>query len=164
MYKPDDKAAASAEGATGADASAGKDVDVKPATAVASGFAAPLTDMLVYSVESTNGGVEHIRRGQYATDLQHTGPKLRVTVIEIGIGNKPVATISGNSVSVHETVTVWVDYDGHIRWPCPVGHIIDGYKLEYNLDGQKPGMFTYQNTSANFPYTTLKTSIRIRQE
>lgn len=134
---------------------------------VARGPAAPLTDMWVYAVGSTNCGWEYtynyLDSGRILTMCDHGGEQLRAAVLEIGYGFQRFAKMNNSllpSSAMYASTPVCVT-GGYYAWPCSAGQIVAGFLNEYNLDGHQNGIFQYENTSANSPFNTMGVFINI---
>lgn len=127
---------------------------------VARAPAAPLTQMWVYAVGSSNCGWENTA-GLSVTTCNHGGLQLRTAVLEIGYGSSRIAWMIGGLLGSPYATTPVCITGGYYSWPCTAGQSIVGFLVEYNLDGNQSGLFKYQNTSTNSPWNTMSVQINI---
>jgi len=124
--------------------------------------APPLTALVVSWVYSTRIGWEQIRTGQLATVSDHGGTQLRVTTDELGYGSNPIAKMLGATLPAYTSQTICRNFSGVLVTPCSAGQTVVGWRRIWKLDGTQSGNFTYQNTSINYPFNRMSTSLTIR--
>jgi len=127
------------------------------------GPAPKLTELQVYSVESTKCGFENTV-GLQTTKCNHGGSvKLRVAVLEIGYGSNRFAWMNGKQVKSINDIPICSFYNNYAR-TCRPGQTVIGFLVNYNIDGSQSGMFKCQSTSiinASPNLNTLYTEIYI---
>jgi hypothetical protein len=122
--------------------------------------AAPLSQVKVLKVESPACGFESIDEGQQRTHCDHSGPNIKVYVLEIGYGRAAQAGLDG--FDVNGTRTPVCAYDNGNLTECSPGKKTVGYLYVFDLAGKQEGTFTFSNTSINAPRNTLSTQLYIR--
>ncbi|MEJ5061255.1 MULTISPECIES: DUF4879 domain-containing protein [unclassified Pseudomonas] len=122
--------------------------------------AAPLTQVKVLKVESPACGFESIAEGQEQTSCNHTGPNIRVFVLEVGYGRNAHVALDG--FDVNGTRTPVCAFDNGNLTECTVGKKTVGYLYIIDLAGKQEGTFTFSNTSINAPGNTMSTQLYIK--
>ncbi|MEX3773973.1 DUF4879 domain-containing protein [Pseudomonas sp. MYb118] len=122
--------------------------------------AAPLTQVKVLKVESPGCGFESIDEGQERTRCDHSGPNIKVYVLEVGYGR--AAQVGLDGFVVNGTRTPVCAYDNGNLTECTVGRRTVGYLYVFDLAGKQEGTFTFRNTSINAPGNTLSTQLYIK--
>jgi hypothetical protein len=122
--------------------------------------APPLTQLKVLKVESPACGFENITEGQVQTTCNHTGPNIRVFVLEVGYGREAHVALDG--FEVNGTRTPVCAFDNGNLTDCTVGRKTVGYLYIFDLAGKQEGTFTFSNTSINAPANTLSTQLYIK--
>jgi hypothetical protein len=122
--------------------------------------AAPLTQVKVLKVESPACGYEDIAEAQEQTRCNHTGPNIRIFVLEVGYGRKAHVALDG--FDVNGTRTPVCAFDNGNLTECSVGKKTVGYLYIFDLAGKQEGTFTFSNTSINAPGNTMSTQLYIK--
>ena len=122
--------------------------------------AAPLTQLKVLKVESPACGFENIAEGQEQTRCNHTGPNIKVYVLEIGYGRNAHVGLDG--FDVNGTRKQVCAFDNGNLTECSVGQKTVGYLYIFDLAGKQEGTFTFSNTSINAPGNTMSTQLYIK--
>jgi hypothetical protein len=122
--------------------------------------APPLTQLKVLKVESPACGYESIAQGQAETRCNHTGPNIRVFVLEVGYGREAHVALDG--FAVNGTRTPVCAFDNGNLTDCTVGRKTVGFLYIFDLAGKQQGTFTFSNTSINAPGNTLSTQLYIK--
>lgn len=112
--------------------------------------APPLTELRVIYVESVEAE-ESIQSGQFSTEQNHN-TNIRVYVFERGYSNLRFAKM--NSIPVNEIESYGLTNPGSTQ--------VYGWIRVYDTVGFDTGTFTMEARSANAPWNTMSTSIRIR--
>jgi hypothetical protein len=122
--------------------------------------AAPLSQVKVLKVESPVCGFEDIAERQEKTRCDHSGPGIKVYVLEVGYGR--AAHVGLDGFSVNGTRTPICAFDNGNLTECSVGRKTVGYLYVFDLAGKQQGTFTFSNTSINAPGNTMSTQIYIK--
>ncbi|HCS46113.1 MAG TPA: DUF4879 domain-containing protein [Pseudomonas sp.] len=122
--------------------------------------APPLSQVKVLKVESPGCGFENIAQGQEQTRCNHSGPNIRVYVLEVGYGRGAQVGLDG--FEVNGTRTPICAFDNGNLTECTVGKKTVGYLYVFDLAGKQEGAFTFSNTSINAPGNTLSTQLYIK--
>lgn len=130
-------------------------------TAALAASAPPLTEVKVIKVQSPACGLEDIGDNQPQTQCNHSGPSIKVFVLEIGYGqNQPHATLDGFEVNgTREPVCA---FDNGNLTECKPGSNTVGSLYTFDLAGKQEGTFTFSNTSINAPRNTLSAQLYIK--
>ena len=120
------------------------------------GSAPPLTEIKVILVESEDVPMEFIRKNQASTQFDHGGSYIYVTTEEKGYSSHRYAKFNNQKAELIRSESV-VGYN----------NIITGWKRTWKLyvssnNSSNRGDFTYEATSANYPWNTMSTSIYIK--
>lgn len=130
-----------------------------PATWAAS--AAALTQVKVIKVQSPSCGLEDIADNQPQTQCNHSGPSIKVYVLEVGYGqNQPQATLDGFEVNGSRSPVC--AYDNGNLTECTPGRKTVGSLYTFDLAGKQDGTFSFSNTSINAPRNTMSTQLYIK--
>ncbi|HEF4762338.1 TPA: YolA family protein [Pseudomonas putida] len=128
---------------------------------VSAASAPPLTQVKVLKVESPGCGFETIDEGQTQTRCNHSGPNIRIYVLEVGYGrNQPQVALDG--FDVNGTRTPVCAYDNGNLTDCVAGRKTVGNLYIFDLAGKQEGTFTFSNTSINAPGNTMSTQLYIK--
>lgn len=131
------------------------------AQTAAAASAPPLTQLKVLKVESPGCGFETIDEGQTQTRCNHSGPTIRIYVLEVGYGrSQPHVALDGFDVS--GTRTPVCAYDNGNLTDCVAGRKTVGNLYVFDLAGKQEGTFTFSNTSLNAPGNTMSTQLYIK--
>lgn len=122
--------------------------------------APPLTQLKVLKVESPACGFEDISEGQSQTRCNHTGPNIKVYVLEVGYGRAAQVRLDG--FEVNGTRTPVCAFDNGNLTECTAGKKTVGYLYILDLAGKQEGTFTFSNTSINAPGNTMSTQLYIK--
>jgi hypothetical protein len=122
--------------------------------------AAALSQMKVLKVESPVCGFEDIAPGQERTRCDHSGPNIKVYVLEVGYGRS--ARVGLDGFDVNGTRTPVCAFDNGNLTECTAGKRTVGYLYVFDLAGKQEGTFTFSNTSINAPGNTLSTQLYIK--
>ncbi|MCU1759402.1 YolA family protein [Pseudomonas sp. 14P_8.1_Bac3] len=122
--------------------------------------AAPLSQVKVLKVESPACGFEDIGEGQEKTRCDHSGPNIKIYVLEVGYGRGAHVGLDG--FEVNGTRTPVCAFDNGNLTECTVGRKTVGYLYVFDLAGKQEGTFTFSNTSINAPGNTLSTQLYIK--
>lgn len=122
--------------------------------------AAPLSQVKVLKVESPACGFESIDPGQERTRCDHSGPNIKVYVLEVGYGR--AAQVGLDGFTVNGTRTPVCAFDNGNLTECTVGRRTVGYLYVFDLAGKQEGTFTFTNTSINAPGNTMSTQLYIK--
>ncbi len=123
--------------------------------------APPLTQLKVLKVESPGCGFETIEEGQTQTRCNHSGPNIRVFVLEVGYGgSQPRVALDGFEVNGSRTPVCAFD-NGNLT-DCVAGRKTVGNLYVFDLAGKQEGTFTFSNTSINAPGNTMSTQLYIK--
>ncbi|VVQ13103.1 hypothetical protein PS918_05554 [Pseudomonas fluorescens] len=131
------------------------------AQAALAASAPPLTQLKVLKVESPGCGFESIDEGQAQTRCNHSGPNIRIYVLEVGYGrSQPHVALDG--FEVNGTRTPVCAYDNGNLTECTAGRKTVGNVYIFDLAGKQEGTFTFSNTSLNAPGNTMSTQLYIK--
>ncbi len=123
--------------------------------------APPLTQVKVLKVESPGCGFETIDEGQAQTRCNHSGPNIRVYVLEVGYGrSQPHVALDG--FEVDGTRTPVCAYENGNLTDCSQRTKVVGNLYIFSLAGKQEGTFTFSNTSINAPGNTMSTQLYIK--
>lgn len=122
--------------------------------------AAPLSQLKVLKVESPACGFEDISEGQEKTRCDHSGPSIKIYVLEVGYGRAAHVALDG--FEVNGTRTPVCAFDNGNLTECIVGRKTVGYLYVFDLAGKQEGTFTFSNTSINAPGNTMSTQLYIK--
>ncbi|WP_077046010.1 DUF4879 domain-containing protein [Pseudomonas sp. KK4] len=123
--------------------------------------APPLTQVKVLKVESPGCGFESIDEGQAQTRCNHSGPNIRIYVLEVGYGrSQPHVGLDG--FDINGTRTPVCAFDNGNLTDCTVGRKTVGYLYVFDMAGKQEGTFTFSNTSINAPGNTMSTQLYIK--
>jgi len=123
--------------------------------------AEPLTQVKVIKVQSPACGLEDIADGQTQTQCNHSGPSIKVYVLEVGYGqSQPHATLDGFEVN-GTRAPVCAFENGNLT-ECTPGNKTVGSLYTFDLAGKQEGTFTFSNTSINAPRNTMSTQLYIK--
>ena len=121
----------------------------------------PLTQVKVIKVQSPACGLEDIGDGQTQTQCNHSGPSIKVYVLEVGYGqSQPHATLDG--FEVNGTRAPVCAFDNGNLTECTPGNKTVGSLYTFDLAGKQEGTFTFSNTSINAPRNTMSTQLYIK--
>ncbi|AWM94422.1 DUF4879 domain-containing protein [Pseudomonas sp. 31-12] len=124
-------------------------------------MASALTQVKVIKVESQGCGLENIVEKQEQTSCDHSGPSIKVYVLEIGYGSlSPHVALDGFEVDGNRT-SVCAYQTGNLK-ECAPGEKTVGNLYIFNLAGKQDGIFTFSNTSINAPRNTMSTQLYIK--
>lgn len=120
-----------------------------------------LSQLKVVKVESPACGFENITEGQTETRCDHSGPNIKVYVLEVGYGSgNPNVALDGFEVNGTRT-PVCAFQTGNLT-ECTPGAKTVGYLYIFNLAGKQDGIFTFSNTSINAPGDKMSTQLYIK--
>ncbi|XXE69878.1 DUF4879 domain-containing protein [Pseudomonas sp. R1-6] len=123
--------------------------------------APPLSEVKVLKVESPACGFEDIAAGQAQTRCDHSGPHIKVYVLELGIGHQPNVTLDG--FEVDGTRSPVCAYDNGNLNDCSTGaRRTVGYLYIFDLKGKQEGTFSFSNVSINAPGNRMSTQLYIK--
>ena len=123
--------------------------------------AAPLSQVKVLKVESPACGFEDIGDGQEKTRCDHSGPNIKIYVLEVGYGRSPQAGLDGADIDGVRTRVCAFDNGDLTECSGMVSKIV-GYLYIFDMAGKQRGTFTLRNTSINAPGNSLSTQIYIK--
>lgn len=129
------------------------------ATAAMARSAPPLSQLEILKVESPACGFEDVSDGRSQTRCDHSGPNIKVYVLEIGYGRQPHVTLDGFEVNGTRSA---VCENGSSLVPCGNSGITVGYIYIFDLAGKQEGTFSFSNSSLNAPGNTMSTQIYIK--
>ncbi|MCK9815640.1 DUF4879 domain-containing protein [Pseudomonas chlororaphis] len=135
---------------------AGLYLDALPAQARS---APPLSRVEVLKVQSPSCGVEDVSGGRESTYCDHSGPNIKVYVLELGYGRQPHVTLDGFALNGSRSA---VCQDGSSLVACGTGAVTVGYLYTFDLAGKQEGTFSFSNTSINAPGNTMSAQIYIK--
>lgn len=121
--------------------------------------APPLSQVEIIKVESPSCGLEDVSDGRDKTACDHSGPNIKVYVLEIGYGRQPRVALDGFEVNGTRSA---VCEEGSSLVPCGNSGITVGYVYIFDLAGKQDGTFTFSNTSINAPGNTMSAQIYIK--
>jgi hypothetical protein len=123
--------------------------------------APPLTQVKVLKVESPGCGFESIDQGQTQTRCNHSGPNIRIYVLEVGYGRgQPHVGLDG--FDINGTRTPVCAFDNGNLTECTAGRKTVGFLYVFDMAGKQEGTFTFSNTSINAPGNTMSTQLYIK--
>jgi hypothetical protein len=128
--------------------------------AASAASAPPLNQVKVLKVESPACGFENIAEGQEQTRCNHTGPNIRIFVLEVGYGRQAHVALDG--FEVNGTRTPVCAFDNGNLTDCTVGRKTVGYLYIFDMAGKQEGTFTFSNTSINAPGNKMSTQLYIK--
>ncbi|MGX9570181.1 DUF4879 domain-containing protein [Pseudomonas viciae] len=131
-----------------------------PGQAVNAAPAPPLSEVKVLKVESPACGFEDIAQGQAQTRCDHSGPNIKVYVLEVGYGRQPQVTLDGFEVDGTRS-PVCAYSNGNLN-DCSATTKIVGYLYIFDLKGKQEGTFSFSNTSINAPGNRMSTQLSIK--
>lgn len=130
-----------------------------PGEVVVAGPAPALTQVRIESVESPSCGVESIRSISRSTACNHGGGYLKVTVVEVGLGQNATATLDGTAGVGTRTALC---LHGQSLVECGGRGTTAGYRYIYTFGAKEQGSFSVRSTSINAPRNTLSAQMYIR--
>jgi hypothetical protein len=126
--------------------------------------AAPLSQVRVFAVGSSNSSWEYPAVGAQSTAHDHGGAFMAVVVLEMGYGGNAIGRMNGGvlpaSALYRRDTLCFVN--GNAAVPCPAGNTVAGFLNYWNVSGNQNGFFQHSNTSLNSPWNTLSTQINIQ--
>nr|WP_256222596.1 DUF4879 domain-containing protein [Pseudomonas sp. Pf153] len=122
--------------------------------------AAPLSEVKVLKVESPACGFEDIAQGQAQTRCDHSGPNIKVYVLEVGYGREPHVTLDGFEVDGTRS-PVCAYSNGNLN-DCSTQTRVVGYLYIFDLKGKQEGTFSFSNVSINAPGNRMSTQLYIK--
>lgn len=131
-----------------------------PGLAVNAASAPPLSEVKVLKVESPACGFEDIGQGQEQTRCNHSGPSIKVYVLEVGYGRQPHVTLDGFEVDGTRS-PVCAFSNGNLN-DCSVRSKTVGYLYVFDLKGKQEGTFSFSNQSINAPGNRMSTQLYIK--
>ncbi|MCM2461316.1 DUF4879 domain-containing protein [Pseudomonas sp. CG7] len=131
-----------------------------PGQAVNAASAPPLSEVKVLKVESPACGFEDIVPGQAQTRCDHSGPNIKVYVLEVGYGHQPHVTLDGFEVDGTRS-PVCAYGNGNLN-DCSVRTKVVGYVYIFDLKGKQEGTFSFSNQSINAPGNRMSTQLYIK--
>ena len=121
--------------------------------------AMPLSQVEILKVASKSGAVEDVSDGREQTKAHHSGPNIKVFVLERGYGREPTATFDGQEVNGVRTP---VCNKGAGMVTCDGAGTTVGYLYTFDLGNKENGWFQFSNTSLVPPYTRLGAQLHIK--
>lgn len=131
-----------------------------PGPAADAASAPPLSEVKVLKVESPACGFEDIALGQAQTRCDHSGPNIKVYVLEVGYGRQPHVTLDGFEVDGTRS-PVCAYSNGNLN-DCSVRTKVVGYLYVFDLKGKQEGTFSFSNISINAPGNRMSTQLYIK--
>ncbi|WHS59576.1 DUF4879 domain-containing protein [Pseudomonas sp. G2-4] len=131
-----------------------------PGQAVNAASAPPLSEVKVLKVESPACGFEDIAPGQEQTRCDHSGPNIKVYVLEVGYGRQPQVTLDGFEVDGTRS-PVCAYNNGNLN-DCSATTKIVGYLYIFDLKGKQAGTFSFSNLSINAPGNRMSAQLYIK--
>ncbi|WP_371856185.1 DUF4879 domain-containing protein [Pseudomonas sp. NFACC23-1] len=128
--------------------------------AVNAASAPPLSEVKVLKVESPACGFEDIAPGQAQTRCDHSGPNIKVYVLEVGYGRQPNVTLDGFEVDGTRS-PVCAYSNGNLN-DCSAKTKIVGYLYIFDLKGKQEGTFNFSNISINAPGNRMSAQLYIK--
>ncbi|SED83819.1 DUF4879 domain-containing protein [Pseudomonas kilonensis] len=122
--------------------------------------APPLSEVKVLKVESPACGFEDIVPGQAQTRCDHSGPNIKVYVLEVGYGRQPHVILDGFEVDGTRS-PVCAYSNGNLN-DCSVRTKVVGYVYIFDLKGKQEGTFSFSNISINAPGNRMSTQLYIK--
>ncbi|WP_434655507.1 YolA family protein [Pseudomonas sp. R3-56] len=129
-------------------------------TAAHAASAPPLSEVKVLKVESPTCGFENIAAGQAQTRCDHSGPNIKVYVLEVGYGRQPHVTLDGFEVDGTRS-PVCAFGNGNLN-DCSTSTKVVGYLYIFDLKGKQEGTFSFTNVSINAPGNRMATQLYIK--
>jgi len=131
-----------------------------PIQAANAASAPALSEVKVLKVESPACGFEDIAPGQAQTRCNHSGPNIKVYVLEVGYGRQPHVTLDGFEVDGTRS-PVCAFSNGNLN-DCSTQTKIVGYLYVFDLKGKQEGTFSFSNISINAPGNRMSTELYIK--
>jgi hypothetical protein len=131
-----------------------------PVPAAHAASAPPLSEVKVLKVESPACGFEDITPGQAQTRCDHSGPSIKVYVLEVGYGHQPNVTLDGFEVDGTRS-PVCAYSNGNLN-DCSKATKTVGYVYIFDLKGKQEGTFSFSNVSINAPGNRMTTQLYIK--
>jgi hypothetical protein len=131
-----------------------------PGQAVNAASAPPLSEVKVLKVESPACGFEDIPPGQAQTRCDHSGPNIKVYVLEVGYGRQPHVTLDGFEIDGTRSPVCAFD-NGNLN-DCSVRTRVVGYLYIFDLKGKQEGTFSFSNVSINAPGNRMSAQLYIK--
>lgn len=122
--------------------------------------APPLSEVKVLKVESPTCGFEDIAAGQAQTRCNHSGPNIKVYVLEVGYGRQPHVMLDGFEVDGTRS-SVCAFGNGNLN-DCSTSTKVVGYLYIFDLKGKQEGTFSFSNVSINAPGNRMVTELYIK--
>lgn len=117
------------------------------------GSAPPLTYLEVYAAISSNYPTyEYFSQDQRYSTEDHGGTEMYIVTAELGYGYQQSAEM--NELTLSEVQSQYIDLNRD--------SIIDGWYTWWDASGNENGTFTYQNTSATYPWNTMTDFMNIK--
>ncbi|MBE3571086.1 MAG: DUF4879 domain-containing protein [Bacillales bacterium] len=117
------------------------------------GSAPPLTYLEVYAAISSNYPTyEYFSQDQRYSTEDHGGTEMYIVTAELGYGYQQSAEM--NELTLSEVQSQYIDLNGD--------SIIDGWYTWWDASGNENGAFTYQNTSATYPWNTMTDFMNVK--
>ncbi len=115
--------------------------------------AAPLTDLQIVAIYSTNGGFEIIQDNQIRSIENHGGAEFYIITAEDGYSSSQFARMN-NGPLLTAVFQQMVDVDGD--------NIVDGWMRYWDASNYSNGTFTIEATSTNAPWNTMYDELIVR--
>lgn len=131
-----------------------------PIQAANAASAPALSEVKVLKVESPACGFEDIAPGQAQTRCNHSGPNIKVYVLEVGYGRQPQVTLDGFEVDGTRS-PVCAFSNGNLN-DCSTRTKVVGYLYVFDLKGKQEGTFSFSNVSINAPGNRMSTELYIK--
>ena len=131
-----------------------------PGQAANAASAAPLSEVKVLKVESPACGFEDIVQGQAQTRCDHSGPNIKVYVLEVGYGREPHVTLDGFEVDGTRS-PVCAYSNGNLN-DCSTQTRVVGYLYIFDLKGKQEGAFSFSYVSIYAPGNRMSTQLYIK--
>ncbi|MCJ8204372.1 DUF4879 domain-containing protein [Pseudomonas sp. RGM2987] len=131
-----------------------------PIQAANAASAPPLSEVKVLKVESPACGFEDIAPGQAQTRCNHSGPNIKVYVLEVGYGRQPHVTLDGFEVDGTRS-PVCAFSNGNLN-DCSTQTKVVGYLYVFDLKGKQEGTFSFSNVSINAPGNRMSAELYIK--
>jgi hypothetical protein len=131
-----------------------------PVPAAHAASAPPLSEVKVLKVESPACGFEDITPGQVQTRCDHSGPSIKIYVLEVGYGHQPNVTLDGFEVDGTRS-PVCAYSNGNLN-DCSKATKTVGYVYIFDLKGKQEGTFSFSNVSVNAPGNRMTTQLYIK--
>ncbi|MBI6619469.1 MULTISPECIES: DUF4879 domain-containing protein [Pseudomonas] len=123
--------------------------------------APPLSEVKVLKVESPACGFEDVSAQQAQTRCDHSGPHIKVYVLEVGIGHQPNVTLDGFEVDGTRSPVCAFD-NGNLNDCSSGARRTVGYLYIFDLKGKQEGTFSFSNVSINAPGNRMSTQLYIK--